>query len=87
MSCLKYDSLSRGSFPHAAQIEYRYDRVRDMRRLGATHRLGSTGCIEKDCVQAGSEKELPRKERLEKAADELGETSQYVSGEPSRRPP
>ncbi len=85
MSCLKYASLFRGSFPHAAQIEYRYDRVRDLRRLGATHRPGSTGCIEKECIQAGSEKELTHKGRLEKAVDELSETSQFVSGEPSRR--
>ncbi len=40
-----------------------------MRRLGAKHRLSSTGCIEKECVQAGNEKELPYKERLEKAAN------------------
>ena len=76
MSCLKYDSLSRGSFSHAAQIEYRCDMVRDPPPfLGATHRPGSTGCIEKKCVQARSEKELPHKGRLEKVADELGETS------------
>ena len=69
---------------HAKEIEYRYVRVRELRRLGAKHRPGSTGCIEKECVQAGNEKELPHKGRLEKAADELGEISQYVSGGPYR---
>ena len=55
MSCMKFRSLFRGSFLHAAQTEYRYDMVRELRRLGAKHRLGSMGCIEEKSVQAESE--------------------------------
>ena len=35
---------------HAEQIEYRYVRVRELRRHGAKHRPDSTGCIERERV-------------------------------------
>ena len=50
-------SVLAGAFPHEAQTEYRYDRVRELRRLGAKPRPGSTGCIEEKVVQVGSEKD------------------------------
>ena len=39
-----------GVFKHAVQPEYRYVRVRELRRHGAKHRPGSTGCIERERV-------------------------------------
>ena len=46
--------LLRGSILHAEQIEYRYVWVRELRRHGAKHWPGSTGCFERECVQARS---------------------------------
>jgi len=54
-----------GAFPPRRQhIEYRYDKVRELRRLGAMHRPGSTGCIEKERVHVGSREALSHKKRI-----------------------
>ena len=47
---------------HAEQIEYRYVRVWELRRHGAKHRTGSTGCIEQERVQARSKEAVASQE-------------------------
>ncbi len=46
---------------HAEQIEYRYVRVRELRRHGTKYRPGSTVCIERNASRRGSGRRLRRK--------------------------
>ena len=48
---------------HAEQIEYRYVMIRELRRHGAKHRTGSTGCIEQERVYARSREAAASQER------------------------
>jgi hypothetical protein len=76
-----------GAFQHAAEIEYRFYRVRELRRHGAKQRTSSTGCIEQKRVQAGSGKELLHKGSLETAEDRLLERQQlFLWSLPDGRP-
>ncbi len=47
-----------GAFPHAVQPKYRYDRVRELRRLGAKHRTGSIGVHRRE-MRSGGVREGP----------------------------
>ena len=50
--------MLRGSFLHAAQTGYRYDMVRELRRLGAKHWTGSIGVHRRE-KRSGGEREGP----------------------------
>ena len=77
-------SVLAGAFSTRRRGPYRYDRVRELRRLGAKHRTGSIGVHRKE-KRSGGEREGPTREEKEEAADGLGEDcSKSVRDQPSR---
>ena len=77
-------SVLAGAFYTRRRGPYRYDKVRELRRLGAKHRTGSIGVHRRE-KRSGGEREGHTREEKEKAAGRLGEDcSKSVRDQPSR---
>ena len=77
-------SVLAGAFSTRRRRSYRYDGVRELRRLGAKHRPGSIGVHRRETRSTG-EREGPKREERETAAIGLGEgCSKSVQDQPSQ---
>ncbi len=77
-------SVLAGAFHTRRRGPYRYDRVRELRRLGTKYQPGSIGVHRRE-KRSGGERERPTRKEKEMAAVGLGEDcSKYVRDQPSR---
>ena len=77
-------SVLAGAFHTRRRGPYRYDMVRELRRLGTKYRPGSIGVHRRE-KRSGEEREGPTRKEKEKAAVRLGEDcSKSVRDQPSR---